>query len=604
MATPPHHKQLDRATTATTDESPLKKLRLESNVNVKALLQYEFADSPEMADSVLDNTNFEVHYRCAKACEVLKEDGLEVCKESASGLKAMKIPEKLYNWLDGEFLQLEVRNSKLYFERSFFPPLFDKFVRIWQEDRNAKIVLTGNAGIGKSWFQVYFLKRLLQLTPEARSDIGFKPRFILRQYKKKFILIDLVTPEAWKMVHETPNVDMYGEVEDFLAAFNNIFYMFEPGQDHSIIPLNQAATPAFSSISPNPKRLKGYKKQASPLTFLYAPDWSYEDLNFVLKLEGSGEDFEFESQYHKFGGIIRRTLEYSKRTQKEFTDELEKRIQSVDIRVIRSMHLGLDDSSNAQLENNISGYICAYHDIPECGDDAFSKHDLTMTSNFARIKVREKLSLTNPKRHGQQLLECLAQKAQDITGMDLEVSAVHLLSLGPRAVGWFYNAVGYPSSPAIPATIKLGHRKMEIKRTDDDFDKGKVNYPTNPVFGLVDFLIFLDGTWWGFQTTWQHSHPFKLRTLQTFRNKIGADETMVVNILYVLPTTEKMNAYTKRTKKEFLAKGENLGEPIKENRREVMSAEKVRSMWENTNIFVSYPAEKDWRSALETWISG
>ena len=79
---------------------------------------------------------------------------------------------------------------------------------------------------------------------------------------------------------------------------------------------------------------------------------------------------------------------------------------------------------------------------------------------------------------------------------------------------------------------------------------------------------------------------------------------MVVNILYVLPTTEKMNAYTKRTKKEFLAKGENLGEPIKENRREVMSAEKVRSMWENTNIFVSYPAEKDWRRALETWISG
>ncbi|CAB9527066.1 crinkler (CRN) family protein [Seminavis robusta] len=603
MATAPSQEQTLDETVATPDESPYKRQRKASEANLKALLIRDFARDKGTADSALEKFHFERHNAYSMACDMLKAGNLINRGESPSGLKAMEIPQDFYDKFGWELFHLQVRPSRLYFERSCYPKLFDAFMEMWRKNNAEKIILTGNAGIGKSWFQVYFLKRLLQMTPEARSDIGFMPRFILRQYKTKFILIDLATSGAWKMVHATPNVDMYGEVEDFLAAFNNMFYMFEPEQDQSIIPLNQAATPAFSSISPNPKRLKGYKKQASPLTFVYTPNWSYGDLNLVLKLEDSGQDFDFESQYHKFGGIIRRTLEYSKRTQKEYTDELEERIQSVDIKVIRSMHLGLDDSSNAQLENNISGYICAYHDIPECGHDAFSKHDLIMTSDFARIMVREKLSLTNPKEHGRQLLECLAQKAQDTTGMDLEVSAVHLLSLGPKTVRWDYNAVGY-SSPAIPVPIKLGHRKMEINRSDDAFDQGKVNYPTNPVFGLVDFLIFLDGTWWGFQTTWQRNHPFKLRTLQTFRNKIGADETTVVNILYVLPTTEKMNAYTKRAKVEFLDKGENLLEPIKENTREVLSAEKVRSMWENTNIFVSYPAAKDWRNALETWISG
>jgi hypothetical protein len=603
MATTPSQEQKRDETVASPGESPFKKQRRESEAKLKILLFDEFAASQRMADAALDKFAFNQDDAYCAASKMLKAGDLKSHGESPLGLKAMEIPEDFCNEFRGELFNLKVRPSRLYFERSCYPKLFDTVMKRLKNNNSAKIVLTGNAGIGKSWFQVYFLQRVLQMTPKERSGTGM-PRFILRQYKKTFMLIDLDTSEAWEMVSRTRN-DLDGEVEFLLSAFHNMFYMFEPGQDQTIIPLDQAITPAFSSLSPNSNRLKGYKKEATP-AFLYTPNWSYGDLCFVSKLENSDQDFDFEKQYMKFGGIIRRTLEYKKDSQKTYEDELEKRILGVDIRVIRSMHLGLDDSSNAQVENNISGYICAYHDIPECGDGAFFEHDLIMTSEYSRIKVREKLSLTDPKQHGRQLLDCLARKAQDITGMDLEVSAVHLLSLGPNTVKWVYNAVGQ-SSPAIPVPVpvpvKLGHRKMEINRSDDTFEKGKVNYPTNPVFGLVDFLIFLNGTWWGFQTTWQSKHPFKLRTLQVFRNKIGVDETTKVNILYVLPTEEKMNVYTKRGKVKFLETGENPLTPIKENNREVLSAEKVSSMWENTHIYVSYPEEKDWRRALETWMS-
>jgi hypothetical protein len=573
-------------------ESPTKKQRRYSERKLKTLLQ-NFAADEESAEIVLEKFSFLPRPSYTKASNMLRDTPLEICGQGNTGIKATKIPEDALSLLKGKLFDLTVRPSRLYVERPCYPRLFDSLMDCWS-DKTAKIVVTGNAGIGKSWFQVYFLQRLLKMTPNERSRLA---RFILRQYEKTFSLLDLETCEAWEMF-PAGNHDLSGAVQDFMSAFNEVLYLFEPGQDQTLKPLNQARTPSLSTLAPNPNRLKGYRKEARPL-FFYMPNWEFADLDFVSSLEDKDGSFDLNKQYYTFGGIIRRTLDYNKQSQQEEKDTLDKRIAAVDIKVIRSMHLGLDDSSDAQMENNISGYICAYDDIQESGDDAFSKHGLTMTSQYARVKVRQKLSLDNPMRHGQQLLDCLDEKAQDISGMDLETTAVYLLSIGPGQVKWEYSPVGQ-TAPVNP--VELGHRMMQIHRKDDNFDIKKVNYPTNPVFGLVDFFIKLKGVFWGFQTTWQSQHPFKLRTLWSLRAKIGANETTEVNILYVVATGERMNSYTKRPKMKFLENSESLSKAIMENNEEVLSAEKVRIMWENTHIYVSYPKGKDWRKAVKTWV--
>ena len=290
MAETPTREQELAETVTSPGESPYKKQRVASDANLKLLLLNTFARDEEAAASALDDIEFKRDPAFSTASRILKAGNLESRGESPSGLKAMEIPQGFCDRFGGELFILKVRSSRLYFERSCYPSLFDTLMECLRTEKAPKIILTGNAGIGKSWFQVYFLQRLFQMAPSERPDN--MPRFVLtRQYKKKFYLLDLKTCEAWKMLKKTRSDMDEGEVEDFLAAFRNIFYMLEPGQDQSIIPLDQADTPSFSILSPNPTRLAGYEKQATP-TF------------FILQTGHTGNYISFSSSRTRVQGLI------------------------------------------------------------------------------------------------------------------------------------------------------------------------------------------------------------------------------------------------------------------------------------------------------------
>jgi hypothetical protein len=469
-------------------------------------------------------------------------------------------------------LLLKKRKSNLMFERDCFAPLYDKIT-----NANKNIILTGNAGIGKSWFQVYLLRRLLK----ERKNPRF--RFVVRQFATDFYLMDLQACKGWKLIGEA------SVINELLDSLKETLYLYEPGLMGDQPPLLTSAH-SLSTLSPLPKRIKEYQKSL-PM-FLYMPVWELNELAVVAGIEKM-EPNDFKDNYYKFGGIIRYTMEnpIALRTP---SATLEMRCKNVEKGIFRSIATDVVDDPNVVSQRNISGFIVSYVDIRCDGSDAFEDKSLAMTSAYASKKVRENFSLESAQDRLLMLASHLDNKTSDITGIDLESVVVQMLAAGPSTVKWDLCPVG---SQAPYTYLPLGHSKRGIDRSSSPFDEAKVNYPTDRIFGLADCFFYVKDVWYAFQTTWRYDHAFKLLTLFEFRQKLGIDVHEKVNLHFVNPT--HADSYRKRAKEKYLAKGECADSQIENHRKEVlMTADNVTKMWENTNIFVASPEHNDWATAI------
>ena len=584
-------------------ESPSKRAKRDEAALKERLLNS--ASKPDNLEIILEQVGFSLEPFLTTEMKMLRdelENDIVQDKDKEESNKVYKLPDDCSGILDNT-----VRDSKLYVERGCYPPLFNHIMKLWTQDTRKKImniILTGNSGIGKSWFQVYFLRRLLREYKEVHNkkkddddDDTCHFRFVLRHVANDdFYLLDLQRCQGWLLKGQTVMV------MGLLKGIENILYLYAPGAAKlDGCPKVIAGTPCLSTLSPNPERIKEYKKQARPI-FVYMPVWELRDLELVAKHEKNQfpEDFDLEQQHALYGGIIRRTLEYTQLTMDEHKEELDKRIKKVDIDVLRSIHLGLDDNSDAQLRDNISGYIVGYTDIPQEGEDAFVKKQLMMTSAYTCAEVDKSLRLKNPLDHAEGLAKCLSKEVRDITGSNLEVSAAHMVALGPQTLKWNYLPVGGTQTRP-PNARKLPDTKKDLHR-GGNIEKAKLNYPSDSIYGLVDFFVFIKEVCWAFQTTWQESHAFKLSTLFSFREKIGLAEEGNLNILFVVPP-DKLDIYRRRPKEKYLLKGEDANKPIRDPIKGTIILEptKVTQMWDSTNIFVAFP-EHNWESALKTLI--
>ena len=116
---------------------------------------------------------------------------------------------------------------------NFFEPLLHKVVQSWNDSMYTVsgrwIHILGNAGTGKSWFQVYALKKLLEADgqPLVEPQEGRQPlqlQFVVRQVGVRFYLIDVQACKAYRMKTSTD-----ADVTDLLESLKNTVYFFEPG---------------------------------------------------------------------------------------------------------------------------------------------------------------------------------------------------------------------------------------------------------------------------------------------------------------------------------------------------------------------------------------
>ena len=485
----------------------------------------------------------------------------------------------LENYPVKEVLNLRRRASNLYFEREYFDYLYSVLVKIWKNENVKKVVLTGNAGVGKSWFQVFILRRLL-----VESSSNRLYRFVIRHEGKDFYLMDLDAASGYILTGPDR------EIKTLLSDHGNILYLYEPSEFTDQPPMDSEA-PSLASLSPRKKRIKEYSKQE--LHFLYAPVAEYSELECIAEEEKMELDF-LETNFELFGGIFRHTLVPTEEDRDKFRKKMEARCNAVTANMLRSMAVDIDDDPTTNLEENISGFVLSYSNISWEGDRAFRSPGLTLTSRYVRQKIMNVMSFTSFEEHLKMLAKVLKREAKDHTGKDLEESVVQMLAAGPGKVIWQYKGVNGESDTEMKT---LGHTKREISR--DTFHENMVNYPRDLSFPLADCVLVINEEYWAFQTTWQQSHAFKLRTLRSFREKLKLPLEATLNILFVNPACK--STYERRHRDKYLAKGEDTSSPIVDSKNNVlMPAANVATMWMNTRIFIASPKNDDWHRAIKS----
>jgi hypothetical protein len=106
------------------------------------------------------------------------------------GTKIYSMNRNMQN-IDDIFLGMKMQYSQLLYEREHYDALYQQILKLWKMPEH--IILTGNSGIGKSLFQLYLLRRLL-------NEETKKFRFVVQQFgSSSFYLYDLETCQVWEL---------------------------------------------------------------------------------------------------------------------------------------------------------------------------------------------------------------------------------------------------------------------------------------------------------------------------------------------------------------------------------------------------------------------
>mmetsp|Transcript_35262 Transcript_35262/g.85347 ORF Transcript_35262/g.85347 Transcript_35262/m.85347 type:complete len:628 (-) Transcript_35262:248-2131(-) len=587
-----------------TGTSSIKK-RLQDTAVVTPLAVEQALGRLDINESFVLSTELETLKNLeGKEMTLADTEDLEDIQDVPAGMKVYSLAP-LEGSLREDFLDLDKRKSGFYVERSVFSSLYDAIMEIWNNELDAgkgkviprhRVILTGNAGIGKSWFQVYVLRRLLSQQQEEEQASGTASGtlfdFVVRQVGSTFELIDLQSCSGYKILN---NNVLASELKDLLTSHGKILYMFEPMNDSTTPPF-YGTLAALSSLSPNPRRIKEYVKQGTRTR--YMPVWTFDEMKYLASFERIPMQL-LQANFRRFGGIVRHCLETDVPEIERLEGEVKKRCKRITLETLSAFYENINEDPNGGTEDNISGFVASYADIPTEGENSFQDKTLVMTSEFVRELIRERLNLKETNDYLSALLEHLKRRRRDITGMALENSVVHLLAAGKQTVKWEYVPVGTAGGPQDKKVLDLN--KRDINRNEKEFDSLKLHYPNDKSFPLIDSFAIIEGKYWAFQTTWQKSHAFKLRTLYETRQKLGLVHDAELRILFVNP--DHFPTYVGRAKNQYLVKGEQTDRPLLKNACEtLLDAQAVANMWENTHIYVARPEDGKWNEAVETLI--
>jgi len=473
------------------------------------------------------------------------------------------------------FLGLSSVLNKFYI-RDGYDALFDKIKECWKNPNKQRVTLIGNAGTGKSWFQVYVVRRLL-LDPD-----GLK--YIIRQVGKVIYIIDLMQSEGyiWQFKEIFPTV--------ILDKVENAVYLYEPGEEKDQPPLGLQRMPSFATLSPHRIRIAEYRK--TDYTELYFWPWSFSAMAAVANDSGQNLN-DLSERYRKFGGIVRHVLAEDVNMP---NNELEERLSTIDEDILWHKALNIDRQESGR---NVSGYILCYNNENE-GNDRFTKKVLEFTSSLVESKVEAILNVKPTRDKAQIVLKRLNDEAVDLSGKNLEAVVTELLSQG-TSYNWESGKLGDENWSTFKATVRKVERSSKVS---DVLQKpGHILVPIDTNFPLCD-IVFTPSSLRDpidvVQFTWQPSHPFTIRALYDLRvNRLDVEHDRCVKVYIVSPGKEE--AYIKKKKIKFL-KG-SLDSVFKWSKNTgSVQPDVIKTMWENTQVHVIRPVE-DWKTVLGNYIT-
>lgn len=403
---------------------------------------------------------------------------------------------------EGDFLELQVpgdRDPRRIYIRKAYKALH---YLIHEGDFCAEhsIIVTGNPGVGKSWFCMFEIYSLIQKFPGEYSAIVVQNLNL--GIHCVFTKDGMETGE--KIVKKTL----------FSKSDQSLLYLFDCATQKGEPQLSRARTIVFSSPQPR-NNYQDFQKERDPV-YLYMPPWSLEELKTV---NGDGN---VDEKFRIFGGIPRYvfgqrwTEEQLKRQVAELTSDDLYKLAS-DVTVHHSTHI-----SHKIFQLRVK-------------DDDYSKMDVYFASEFvlelikSQIKFTTRCSLVKAINAGEF-------EGTGYLGQLFEVFAHLKLIEG----GQFQRRPLSGDQLAEDLVIKdhkvvIFNGETELKNAISAREKDVLLYlkPKQGNFESIDSLLIADDMNIGFQVTTDSAHGVKKRGLDKVCKCLGEDSTL--HVYFVVP---------------------------------------------------------------------
>ena len=227
----------------------------------------------------------------------------------------------------GSKLPLEAFNNQVIYERWFYEDLLAQIHAVPIK----QVILIGSPGIGKSFFQFYYIARILQAQrgyegehvtwrsfPPDRDGRSTPPNLIFRQCGKSMTVYDTKNFKELKV-----SIDRGFDEMEVCDPTSSLF-LFEPGRTETLeVPFEGLDLPILATVSPNPARYKEFVKNGAARLFM--PTFELAELLALgqrmlqtvtdpIDLAFMTEQYtseEIERRFCAFGGIMRHVLPVS-----------------------------------------------------------------------------------------------------------------------------------------------------------------------------------------------------------------------------------------------------------------------------------------------------
>ena len=278
--------------------------------------------------------------------------------------------------------------SKVLYERPFYNDLL-KLIR-----SKKRFILIGNPGIAKSYFQYYYLARILNPSlfgPLPPDHLGSteSPKFIVRQVGKSMFLYSLEDSRAFF------SSDFSSMVLRLLGATHpsHSLYWYEPAETKDIPITWNEDVPMLATVSADIRRYEEYQKFPGVLKF-YMPVWTEEELLCVgkdmrLRMEEGSALYDFFSpekisdRFKKYGGIFRFVLTTSIDYLNDVDMSRKDALRKADVKQLLS-------STDIQVQD-ASSYVLHY-DVVTKGEHAFMYTSMKFASQEVEKFITRKTS--------------------------------------------------------------------------------------------------------------------------------------------------------------------------------------------------------------------
>lgn len=478
---------------------------------------------------------------------------------------------------------------KFLYIRQGYDELYEDMVALWRTDGVNKVLLVGNAGTGKSWYQLYILRRLIKRNTDYQNDADDYD-FVFRQVGHQHYLIDIRDC----VVYKVNSLDV-----DLLRFLKRSLYFFEPGQEKELAP-TIVGLPSLATLSPYGRRISEYNKFGTML--LYFWPWSFTELCAIVEHSG-GLDItpdDLCDRYHLYGGIVRHVVAPTL-MQKRIKKDLDDRLENLDLSILQKKAANVDREATG---NNVSGFILCYdgkrvaleRKSQEVNGIFFDDHVLRYTSAFVEQSVEEILDRKPMEEKMTVVLDRLNDRVIDLSGKNLEAVTTEFLS--KAIVKWQIRRAGVGGWSDFTTKKRTVTKDYSIVGQLTKADQLLV--PTSTSFPVAD-MVFSN---WGddpalvFQCTWQPSHPFTVRALYELRVKhLRVPASKAVYIIMVAPGQEEK--YASKPEADYLSN--SVDEVLQYTKSETVGVSVLQEMWSHTEVHVLRP-KQSWKDIIESWL--